>query len=195
MGQRTKKKKKRRTDLKTPLPIGRREKDMRQKYDQEAPDEIERKKTEVNRNEGAARAISQFIDPSLCWDDIAWFRTITKMPILIKGVQTAEDAVLAAKAGCQGVVLSNHGGRQLDFAPSAIEILAEVMDALRAECLLDNGFEVYVDGGIRRGSDIFKAIALGATGVGIGRPALVNEFGLKREIERAITNMNPSFYP
>ncbi|KAI8089057.1 FMN-dependent dehydrogenase-domain-containing protein [Halteromyces radiatus] len=152
--------------------LGRREKDMRQKYDQDAPDEIERNHTEVNRNEGAARAISQFIDPSLCWDDIAWFRTITKMPILIKGVQTAEDAVLAAKAGCQGVVLSNHGGRQLDFAPSAIEILAEVMDALRAECLLDNGFEVYVDGGIRRGSDIFKAIALGAKGVGIGRPAL-----------------------
>ncbi|KAI8328709.1 hypothetical protein BC941DRAFT_363523 [Chlamydoabsidia padenii] len=150
----------------------RREKDMRQKYDQEAPDEIERNNTELNRNEGAARAISNFIDPSLCWDDIAWFHTITKMPILIKGVQTADDAVLAAKAGCQGVVLSNHGGRQLDFAPSAIEILAEVMDALRAECLLDNGFEVYVDGGIRRGSDIFKAIALGATGVGIGRPAL-----------------------
>ncbi|CAO3587108.1 unnamed protein product [Absidia cylindrospora] len=152
--------------------LGRREKDMRQKYDQDTPDEIERNKTEVNRNEGAARAISQFIDPSLCWDDIAWFRTVTNMPILIKGVQTADDAVLAAKAGCQGVVLSNHGGRQLDFAPSAIEILAEVMDALRAECLLDNGFEVYVDGGIRRGSDIFKAIALGATGVGIGRPAL-----------------------
>ncbi|KAI9301928.1 FMN-dependent dehydrogenase-domain-containing protein [Cunninghamella echinulata] len=152
--------------------LGRREKDMRQKYTEEAPDEMERNNSEVNRDEGAARAISSFIDPSLNWDDIAWFRSITKMPIILKGVQTAEDTVLAAKAGCKGVVLSNHGGRQLDFAPSAIEILPEVMDALRAE-QLDQGFEVYVDGGIRRGSDIFKAIALGAKGVGIGRPALV----------------------
>ncbi|ORX56274.1 hypothetical protein DM01DRAFT_1303729 [Hesseltinella vesiculosa] len=151
--------------------LGRREKDMRQKYEEEAPDEIERTNTQVNRNAGAARAISNFIDPSLTWEDVAWFRSITNMPILIKGVQTAEDAVLAAKAGLQGVVLSNHGGRQLDFAPSAIEILAEVMDALRAE-QLDKNFEVYVDGGIRRGSDIFKAIALGAKGVGIGRPAI-----------------------
>lgn len=152
--------------------IGRREKDMRMKYSQEDPDEIQRNDTEVNRDEGAARAISSFIDPALCWDDIAWFRSITKMPILIKGVQTAEDAVLAAKYGCQGIVLSNHGGRQLDFAPSAIEILAETMDALKRENL-DKNFEVYIDGGIRRGSDIFKAIALGAKGVGIGRPFLV----------------------
>jgi L-lactate dehydrogenase (cytochrome) len=153
--------------------VGRREKDMRQKYSHEEPDEISRNVIEVVRDEGAARAISKFIDPSLCWDDIAWFKSITNMPIIIKGIQTAEDAVLAAKYGCQGVVLSNHGGRQLDFAPSSIEILAEVMDALKRENL-DQGFEVYIDGGIRRGSDIFKAIALGAKGVGIGRPCLVS---------------------
>ncbi|KAI7905730.1 FMN-dependent dehydrogenase-domain-containing protein [Cokeromyces recurvatus] len=151
--------------------LGRREKDMRQKYLQEDPEEIVRNVTKVKRDEGAARAISSFIDPSLCWDDIAWFKKITKLPILIKGIQTAEDAVLAAKYGCQGIVLSNHGGRQLDFAPSSIEILAETMSALRRENL-DKGFEVYIDGGIRRGSDIFKAIALGAKGVGIGRPCL-----------------------
>ncbi|GAA5801057.1 hypothetical protein HPULCUR_006499 [Helicostylum pulchrum] len=155
------------------FPAGHREKDMRQKYSQEAPDEISRNSTEVVRDQGAARAISNFIDPSLCWDDIAWFKSITNMPILIKGIQTAQDAVLAAKYGCKGIVLSNHGGRQLDFAPSAIEILAEVMDALKRENL-DEGFEVYIDGGIRRGSDIFKAIALGAKGVGIGRPFLVS---------------------
>ncbi|CEP18022.1 hypothetical protein [Parasitella parasitica] len=153
--------------------LGRREKDMRQKYSQEDPDEITRNATTVNRDEGAARAISSFIDPSLCWDDVAWFKSITNMPILIKGIQTPEDAVLAAKHGCQGVVLSNHGGRQLDFAPSSIEILAETMEALKREGL-DKDFEVYIDGGIRRGSDIFKAIALGAKGVGIGRPFLVN---------------------
>lgn len=152
------------------MSIGRREKDMRQKYSQEAPDEMDN--DTVQRDEGAARAISSFIDPSLCWKDVAWFRSITKMPIIIKGVQTPEDAVLAAKYGCQGVVLSNHGGRQLDFAPSSIEILPEVMDALRREGL-DKNFEVYIDGGIRRGSDILKAIALGAKGVGIGRPFLV----------------------
>lgn len=152
---------------------GRREKDMRQKYSQEDPDEIARNATKVNRDEGAARAISSFIDPSLCWEDVAWFKSITKMPILIKGIQTPEDAVLAAKHGCQGVVLSNHGGRQLDFAPSSIEILAETMEALKREGL-DKDFEVYIDGGIRRGSDIFKAIALGAKGVGVGRPFLVS---------------------
>ncbi|KAI8140846.1 FMN-dependent dehydrogenase-domain-containing protein [Fennellomyces sp. T-0311] len=149
--------------------LGRREKDMRQKYSNEAPDEMD--DSTVQRDQGAARAISSFIDPSLNWKDIAWFKSISKMPIIIKGVQCAEDALLAAKHGCQGVVLSNHGGRQLDFAPSAIEILPEVMDALKRENL-DKDFEVYIDGGIRRGSDIFKAIALGAKGVGIGRPFL-----------------------
>lgn len=152
------------------FPVGRREKDMRQKYSEEAPDEMD--ENSMTRDQGAARAISSFIDPSLNWKDIAWFKQITKMPIIIKGVQTPEDAVLAAKYGCQGIVLSNHGGRQLDFAPSAIEILPEVMDALKQEGL-DKNFEVYVDGGIRRGSDIFKALALGAKGVGIGRPFLV----------------------
>ncbi|KAG2186716.1 hypothetical protein INT44_002942 [Umbelopsis vinacea] len=151
--------------------LGRREKDMRQKYSADDPEQLVESKAKVTRSQGAARAISTFIDPSLNWNDVKWFRSITKMPILLKGVQTAEDAVLAARHGCQGVVLSNHGGRQLDFAPSGIEILPEVMEALKAEGL-DKNFEVYVDGGIRRGTDIFKAIALGAKGVGIGRPAL-----------------------
>ncbi|KAG0167500.1 hypothetical protein DFQ28_001707 [Apophysomyces sp. BC1034] len=149
--------------------LGRREKDMRSKYADAAPDEME--DNGISRDEGAARYISTFIDPSLNWDDLPWFRSITKMPIILKGVQTPEDAVTAARLGCQGVVLSNHGGRQLDFAPSPIEILPDVMDALQLENL-DSNFEVYLDGGIRRGSDIFKAIALGAKGVGIGRPAL-----------------------
>ena len=127
----------------------------------------------VDRNQGVARAISSFIDPSLSWKDLAWFKEVTSMPILLKGVQTAEDAVLALKAGCAGVVLSNHGGRQLDLARSGIEVLPEVMDALRKDPSYDRSkFEVYVDGGVRRGADIFKAIALGATGVGIGRPSI-----------------------
>lgn len=115
-----------------------------------------------------------FVDPSLNWNDIAWFKSITNLPIILKGVQRWEDAVRAWCHGCAGIVLSNHGGRQLDFAPSPIEILPEVIDALKREgCNLKNDFDVYIDGGIRRGSDIFKALALGAKGVGIGRPALV----------------------
>jgi L-lactate dehydrogenase (cytochrome) len=109
----------------------------------------------VNRSQGTARAISTFIDPSLSWDDIAWFKSLTKMPIVLKGVQCGEDAVLAVKYGVQGVVLSNHGGRQLDTARSGIEILPEVMQALK-EIGAENKLEVYIDGGIRRGSDIFK---------------------------------------
>ncbi|KAI8059998.1 uncharacterized protein B0P05DRAFT_581422 [Gilbertella persicaria] len=170
-----------------------REKDMRQKYSEEEPDELARNDTEINRDQGAARAISSFIDPSLCWDDVAWLKSITKMPVLIKGVQTPEDAVLAAKYGCQGVVLSNHGGRQLDFAPSAIEILAETMEALRKE-KLDKDFEVYIDGGIRRGTDIFKAIALGAKGVGIGRPFLyaMSTYGVAG-VERLVELLQDEF--
>lgn len=151
--------------------LGRREKDMRNKFAATAPTVQREGGKDVKRDGGTARAISAFINPALCWDDLPWFKTITKMPILLKGVQCAEDAVLAFRAGIDGIVISNHGGRQLDCARSAIEILKEVMDALR-----DNGappsFEVYIDGGIRRGTDIFKALALGAKGCGIGRPCL-----------------------
>ncbi|KAI9497418.1 hypothetical protein BDB00DRAFT_868456 [Zychaea mexicana] len=125
----------------------------------------------VHRERGSD--LGTFVDPSMNWSDIAWFRSFTKMPIILKGIQRSEDAVLAYKYGCRGIVLSNHGGRQLDFSPSPIEILPEVMDALKREgCDTKNKFDVYVDGGIRRGSDVFKALALGARACGIGRPAL-----------------------
>lgn len=94
--------------------LGRREKDMRMSFDQEEDSNVQKSGGDgVKRDEGAARAISSFIDSSLEWKDIAWFKTITKLPIILKGVQCWEDAVMAAEAGCQGVVLSNHGGRQL----------------------------------------------------------------------------------
>ncbi|SCV68483.1 BQ2448_604 [Microbotryum intermedium] len=150
--------------------LGRREKDMRHKFSDEGSDM--QKGSEVDKSQGAARAISSFIDPGLSWKDIEWFKSITKMPLILKGVQCWEDAVLAAEAGLAGVVLSNHGGRQLDFAKSGIEILVEVMDALRERDLLKGGFEVYIDGGVRRAGDILKAVALGAKAVGLGRPLL-----------------------
>ncbi|KAI0079840.1 glyoxylate dehydrogenase [Panus rudis PR-1116 ss-1] len=153
--------------------LGRREKDMRMKFvDDSAGAEVQ-KGQEVKKDQGVARAISSFIDPSLSWKDIPWFKSITKMPIILKGIATAEDAILAYEAGVQGIVLSNHGGRQLDTARSGIEVLVEVTAALRARGYFpDPKFEIYVDGGVRRASDVLKAIALGAKAVGVGRPFL-----------------------
>ena len=109
----------------------------------------------------------------MTWDDVAWFRSLTDMPIVLKGIQTAEDALLAYQHGVDGIVVSNHGGRQVDTARPALEVLVEVMDALRdINYDSERNFEVYVDGGIKRGSDVFKALAVGATAVGIGRAAL-----------------------
>merc|ERR1712039_321591 len=94
------------------------------------------------------------------------------MKILLKGVQCGEDAVQAYKMGLDGCVLSNHGGRQLDTCRPGIEVLPEVMEALKEAGATKEAFSVFVDGGIRRGADIFKAVALGAAAVGVGRPVL-----------------------
>nr|CAG8461535.1 4285_t:CDS:2 [Entrophospora candida] len=168
--------------------LGYREKSMRAIYMDPNIDE----KT-LNSKYGSAKAISLFIDASLNWNDIEWLKSITTMPIVLKGIQTAEDAVLAAKYGCAGIVLSNHGGRQLDFARSAIEILPEVVLALKKENLLDK-IEIYIDGGIRRGTDIFKAIALGAKAVGIGRPMLyaMSSYG-QEGVEKALKLLKEEF--
>lgn len=149
--------------------LGRREKDMRVKFTDEGSNV--QNGEETDNSQGAARAISSFIDPALSWKDIPWFQGITKMPILLKGVQRVEDVLKAIEAGVQGVVLSNHGGRQLEFARSAIEVLAETMPVLK-QMGLEDKIEIYVDGGVRRGTDILKALCMGAKGVGIGRPFL-----------------------
>lgn len=149
--------------------LGRREKDMRSKFDDQGSSVQSGQQTD--NSQGAARAISTFIDPALSWKDVPWFKSITKMPIILKGVQRVEDVLRAVDAGVQGVVLSNHGGRQLDFARSGIEVLAETMPRLR-ELGVQDRIEVFVDGGIRRATDIIKALCLGAKGVGIGRPFL-----------------------
>ena len=102
----------------------------------------------------------------LTWSDVDWLRSITSLPILLKGILTAEDALLALEHGVSGIVVSNHGGRQLDSVVTGIEVLPEVVAAVAGRC------EVYVDGGIRRGTDILKALALGARAVLVGRPVL-----------------------
>jgi 4-hydroxymandelate oxidase len=103
---------------------------------------------------------------TLTWESIAWLRGVTSLPIVIKGILTAEDAQLAAEHGVDGIVVSNHGGRQLDTTLPAIEALPEVVEAIAGRC------EVYMDGGIRRGTDVLKALALGARAVLLGRPVL-----------------------
>ena len=167
--------------------LGRRERDMRSKFDDVGSNVQNTGGDKVDRSQGAARAISSFIDPSLSWKDIPWFLSITRMPIILKGVQRVEDVIRAIDAGVQGVVLSNHGGRQLDTARSGIEILAEVMPVLR-ERGLDRKIEIYIDGGIRRATDIIKALCLGATGCGIGRPFLygMSAYGLPG-VDRAMS--------
>lgn len=166
--------------------LGRREKDMRSKFTDTGSNVQSKGGEATDNSQGAARAISSFIDPGLKWDDIPWFKSITKMPILLKGVQRVEDVIRAIEVGVQGVVLSNHGGRQLDFARSGIEVLAEVMPVLR-ERGWENRIEIYIDGGIRRSTDIIKALCLGAKGVGIGRPFLyaMSAYGLPG-VDRAV---------
>ncbi|KAI1074960.1 FMN-dependent dehydrogenase-domain-containing protein [Whalleya microplaca] len=164
--------------------LGRREKDMRSKFTDQGSNVQSGEATD--NSQGAARAISSFIDPALSWKDIPWFKSITKMPILLKGVQRVEDVLKAIEAGVQGVVLSNHGGRQLDFARSGVEVLAETMPILR-DLGLENKIEIFIDGGVRRATDIIKALCLGAKGVGIGRPFLYAMSGYGQEgIERAM---------
>jgi len=116
---------------------------------------------------GLARTTGNFIDWCLDWDDLAWIREHTKLPIVVKGIQSAADAKIALDMGCAGIVISNHGGRALDNAPATLLILME----LRRDCPeIFARMEVHIDGGVRRGSDVLKAVLLGAKGVGIGRP-------------------------
>ncbi|KAF7555694.1 hypothetical protein G7Z17_g2009 [Cylindrodendrum hubeiense] len=143
--------------------VGRRERDLRSKYTES--------NGEATGGNSPNHGTSNLLDPSLSWADIPWFQSITSMPIVLKGVQRVEDVLKAVEHGCQGVILSNHGGRQLEFARSPIEVLAETMPVLRERGIEDK-IEVYVDGGVRRGTDILKALCLGARGVGIGRPFL-----------------------
>ncbi len=107
--------------------------------------------------------INTQFDPTLSWHDVEWLRDIWSGPIVIKGIQSVEDARLAADAGIEAVALSNHGGRQLDGAPAPIDLVAAVADTV------GDRTEIICDGGVRRGSDIVKAVALGARACMAGR--------------------------
>ena len=132
------------------------------------------------------------VDPTVNWKDLAWFRSLWSGPLLLKGVLSVADARMAVDHGMDGIVVSNHGGRQLDGAPASIEVLPEIVDAVGGRT------EVLMDSGIRRGADVVKALALGARAVLVGRPYLYGlatngQAGveqalgiLKAEIDRAL---------
>jgi len=109
-------------------------------------------------------AFSRWVDSPLRWEDFAWLREQWRGPILAKGIVTADDARRAIDNGADAIIVSNHGGRQLDSLPGALQSLVEIVDTVGAEV------EVLVDGGFRRGTDVVKALALGARAVMVGRP-------------------------
>ncbi|KFM61124.1 Hydroxyacid oxidase 1, partial [Stegodyphus mimosarum] len=112
------------------------------------------------------RNVNFFAD-TLTWEDVSWIKSLSSLPLVLKGILTAKDALLAVKHGASAVWVSNHGGRQLDGVNAALDALPEISAALAG-----TGCEIYMDGGIRWGSDVFKALALGATATFVGRPAL-----------------------
>ena len=169
----------------TPM-LGRRERDARNRF--ALPEGIEPAHFSAIHHLVAARAVQegqspfhaqvqQLFDPSLDWDQVAWLRSISRMPLLLKGVVTPEDARLAVQAGVAGIIVSNHGGRQLDGAEATILALPRVVEAVAG------ALPVMMDGGIRRGVHVLTALALGAQAVFIGRPYL---WGLAVDGERGV---------
>lgn len=112
----------------------------------------------------APRGVNTLIDRAATWPYVEWLADHTPLPLVVKGIMTAEDARLCAEHGVRAIIVSNHGARQLDTTFASIEVLPEVVEAVDGKC------EVYLDGGIRRGTDVLKALALGARAVLIGRP-------------------------
>lgn len=149
---------------------GKRESDERLRVDEIAINPITgEKSTSGKRGGGLTKIVGSFIDQALTWEDIAWIRSLTDLPIVLKGIMTAEDAKMAMHHKVNGILVSNHGGRNLDYSPPSILVLLE----LHKQCPeIFNQMEVYIDGGFRRGSDVLKALCLGATAVGMGRPFL-----------------------
>lgn len=116
------------------------------------------------REPASIQTLDQILPANLTWKDIEWLRGITRVPLLLKGIMSGDDAAAGVAAGADGIIVSNHGGRCLDTLPATIEVLPEVVAAVSGRV------PVLVDGGIRRGTDVVKALALGASAVQIGRP-------------------------
>lgn len=153
--------------------LGRRERDVKNRFALPAGLGIENmhaagyaRLPAATGDSGLAAYFAELLDPALTWDAISWLRSITTLPVLVKGIVRADDAVRAVEHGAAGIVVSNHGGRQLDASPATIDVLPRITDAVAGRA------EILLDGGIRRGSDVVKALALGARCVLVGRPVL-----------------------
>ncbi|XP_035698212.1 hydroxyacid oxidase 1-like [Branchiostoma floridae] len=128
--------------------------------------DVRSSRVQSDSDSGLAAYVASLIDPSLSWEHVDWLRSVTKLPIILKGVLTAEVAREAVEHGVDGILVSNHGARQLDGVPATIDALREVASAVNGQV------EVYLDGGVRTGTDVLKALALGARCVFVGRPVL-----------------------
>ena len=153
--------------------IGRREADVRRQFTLPPPLQLANLVTmadlsipETVGESGLFAYFQQQIDPSITWKELDWLRSLTKLPIVLKGILRRDDAILAMENGVQGIIVSNHGGRQLDGAIATLDALPDIVSSVGHE------IDVLMDGGIRRGTDVFKALALGAKAVLIGRPIL-----------------------
>jgi len=140
----------------------------------------DRSETLSHRGAGMGDIMSWMLDDSLTWKDIGWLADQSDLPVLIKGVCRADDARQALDCGARGIIVSNHGGRQLDGAPATIEVLPQIAEAVGKK------LPILVDGGIRRGTDVLKAIAAGANAAMVGRPIL---WGLANGGEQGVTNV------
>ena len=162
------------------LPVaGRRERDVRAGF--ALPDDLPLPNLPISlRRDDFHTALHEAVDDTLTWRDLEWLRAVCDLPLVVKGILTAEDALLAVEHGAAAVVVSNHGGRQLDGVPPTLDVLPEVVEAVGERV------EVLLDGGIRRGVDVLKALALGARAVLSGRAVL---FGLAAGGEEGVARV------
>ncbi|MGK7872018.1 MAG: alpha-hydroxy acid oxidase [Xenococcaceae cyanobacterium] len=166
--------------------LGRRERDRRNQFTLPPGMELANlrhlKIPQTAGESGLFAYVAQQFDPGLTWQDVEWLQSLTALPVVVKGILRGDDAVRAVEYGAKAVIVSNHGGRQLDGAIATIDALSEVVAAV------GDKVEVLMDGGIRRGTDVLKALALGAKAVLVGRPvlwglAVEGETGVKHVLE------------
>ncbi|XP_041107499.1 hydroxyacid oxidase 1 [Polyodon spathula] len=169
--------------------LGKRQNDVRNRFmlpshlrmaNFKSPDMSFSSKNGYGEDSGLAVYVAQAIDPTLKWEDIAWLKKLTKLPIVVKGILRADDAQEAVKYGVDGILVSNHGARQLDCVPATIDVLSEIVEAVEGRA------EVFLDGGVRKGTDVIKALALGAKAVFVGRPVL---WGLAYQGENGVNEV------
>lgn len=166
--------------------VGNRERDLRNRFS--LPQEVRPRNfaalvdVEGQPHEMFFQYIQRLVDPSLTWEAVDWLRSVTRLPVLLKGILHPEDARRGVERGVAAIVVSNHGGRQLDGVPATIDVLPAIAEAVNGRV------ELLVDGGVRRGTDVVKALALGAKAVLVGRPyvyglAVDGEVGARRVLE------------